>query len=149
MKLIGGNKKRMLKRFTAIILVLVIFVFLKVYVNKFQTVYLASAPVKNVVEGTEKLDRVSPPFVYLTQTEQCLPSKLAQNLQLNVSSKCRCEVIVLSYQTECQEESPPHFTYLFDNTTTWGSGRNKLFFHAVERRHLITSTIYSLTTTSL
>ncbi|KAJ7387977.1 hypothetical protein OS493_040678, partial [Desmophyllum pertusum] len=67
--------------------------------------YLASAPVKNVVEGTEKLDSVSPPFIYLTQTEQCLPSKLVQNLQLNVSSECQCEVIVLSYETESQEES--------------------------------------------
>ncbi|KAJ7328134.1 hypothetical protein OS493_025538 [Desmophyllum pertusum] len=130
------NKKRTLKRLTAFILILVTFALLKIYVNKFQEVkyYLASAPVKNVVEGTEKLDSVSPPFIYLTQTEQCLPSKLVQNLQLNVSSECQCEVIVLSYETESQEESPPHFTYLFDNTTTWGSGRNKLFFHAVERR---------------
>ena len=62
------NKKRMLKRLTAFILILVTFALLKIYVNKFQEVkyYLASAPVKNVVEGTEKLDSVSPPFVYLT-----------------------------------------------------------------------------------
>ena len=41
---------------------------------------------------------------------------------------------MLSYKIKCQKERPPHVTYLFDNTTTWGSGRNKLFFAATNRR---------------
>ncbi|XP_022802132.1 uncharacterized protein LOC111339685 [Stylophora pistillata] len=85
-------------------------------------------------EATEK--PVSPPFVYLTQTEKCLRSKFSRNLELHNPSKCRCDVIVLSYREECHQVRPAHFIYLFDNTTTWGSGRNKLFFHATKRNIL-------------
>ena len=74
------------------------------------------------------------PFVFLTQTEQCLSPKLIQNLKLNTSWGCRCDVIVLSYKQECIEDKPLHFTYLFDRRTTWGSGRNLLFFHAMDQR---------------
>ena len=82
---------------------------------------------------TEK-EIVSRPFVFLTQTEQCLPPKLSDHLKLSTNITCRCDVIVLSYKIKCQKERPPHVTYLFDNTTTWGSGRNKLFFLAMNRR---------------
>ena len=93
----------------------------------------ATPSVANAVEWTERYS-ASPPFIYLTQTEQCLSSKLIQNLELTNCSECRCDVVVLSYKKKCREVSPPHFTYLFDNTTTWGSGRNKLFFHAMDKR---------------
>ena len=82
---------------------------------------------------TEK-EIVSRTFVFLTQTEQCLPPVLFYHLKLFTDMTCRCDVIVLSYKRKCQKEKPPHVTYLFDNTTTWGSGRNKLFFLAMNRR---------------
>jgi len=78
--------------------------------------------------------KVSPPFIYLTQTEQCLTPGLIQTLELSDPLKCRCDVIVLSYKTECLEKSTPHIRYLFGNETTWGSGRNKLYFHAIQRK---------------
>ena len=83
------------------------------------------------------------PFVFLTQTEECLRQELIQNLGLNASWSCRCDVVVLSYQKECREEKLSHITYLFDETTTWGSGRNKLFFHTVERRPSYTYYIFT------
>ncbi|KAL9965285.1 hypothetical protein ACROYT_G029060 [Oculina patagonica] len=132
-----SNKRRTLKRFSAVIL---IFMFttsalLTVHENQFQrnVAGVASGPIEDVVESTNK-SKVSPPFIYLTQTEQCLPPYLIQTLELEHSSKCRCDVIVLSFKTECQENSGPHITYMFDNKTSWGSGRNKLFVHAEERR---------------
>ena len=89
--------------------------------------------VVNVTEYTMK-SKVSPPFIYLTQTEQCLTPSLIQTLELNDASRCRCDVIVLSYKNKCLEKSAPHITYLFDNETTWGSGGDKLYFQAMERR---------------
>ena len=82
---------------------------------------------------TEK-ETVSRRFVFLTQTEHCLLPMLFYHLKLSTDMTCRCDVIVLSYKRKCQKEKPPHVTYLFDNTTTWGSGRNKLFFAAMNRR---------------
>ncbi|KAJ7328135.1 hypothetical protein OS493_025539 [Desmophyllum pertusum] len=55
-------------------------------------------------------------------------SKSAIKCQLKMSMRGHC--VELPNRMSRRE----HFTYLFDNTTTWGSGRNKLFFHAVERR---------------
>ena len=89
--------------------------------------------VVNITEYTMK-SKVSPPFIYLTQTEQCLTPSLIQTLELNDASRCRCDVIVLSYKNKCLEKSAPHITYLFDNETTWGSGGDKLYFQAMERR---------------
>ena len=87
----------------------------------------------NITEYTMK-SKASPPFIYLTQTEQCLKPSLIQTLELSDASKCRCDVIVLSYKTECLEKGAPHITYLFDNASTWGSGGDKLYFQAIERR---------------
>ena len=90
--------------------------------------------IDNNSETTEATERLlSPQFVYLTQTEKCLRSNLSHSLELYNRSKCRCDVLVLSYREECNEPRPRHFTYLFDNRTTWGTGRNKLFFHATKR----------------
>lgn len=128
-------KTAMFKQFLVVYLLLLLgtSVLLIFFENKLKVSKQASPSATDVSERTEK-QTVSPPFVYLTQTEQCLRSKIIQNLELSNSSKCRCDVIVLSYKKECLEESPPHFTYLFDNTTTWGSGRNELFFHAMDKR---------------
>ncbi|KAJ7380230.1 hypothetical protein OS493_010945 [Desmophyllum pertusum] len=72
------------------------------------------------------------PFIYLTQTEECLPSNLVSTIGFN-ATQCNCDVIVLSYQTECTERKPAHVTYLFDPQSTWASGRNMLYFTALSR----------------
>lgn len=110
------------------------FVLLNLFEYKLNVGKHASHSATRVAERREKKTGTTP-FIYLTQTEQCLPSKLTQNLELSNRSNCRCDVIVLSYKKECREESPLHFTYLFDNTTTWGSGRNELFFRAMEKKN--------------
>ena len=83
---------------------------------------------------TEKT-RTMKKFVYLTETEQCLPKNLATSSQVGDPATCDCDVIVLSFRTRCREDNQPtHVSYLFDPNTGWASGRNLLFFAALDRR---------------
>lgn len=130
------NKRQTLKRFSAIFTCVFVTSGLLVNVHDDQLFReITGSRNSHVVDITDYTmkNKVSPPFIYLTQTEQCLTPSLIQTLELSDASKCRCDVIVLSYKTECLEKSAPHITYLFGNETTWGSGRNKLYFHAMER----------------
>ena len=74
------------------------------------------------------------PFVYLTETEQCLPPYLASSSHIGDPQICNCDVIVLSYRAKCQENNQSHVSYLFDPNTLFASGRNVLFFAAMDRR---------------
>ena len=74
------------------------------------------------------------PFIYLTETEQCLPSNLASSSQIGDPESCNCDVIVLSFRAKCQDNNQSHITYLFDPNTLFASGRNVLFFAALDRR---------------
>jgi len=74
------------------------------------------------------------PFVYLTETEQCLPPYLASSSHIGDPQTCNCDVIVLSYRAKCQENNQSHVSYLFDPDTLFASGRNVLFFAAMDRR---------------
>ena len=74
------------------------------------------------------------PFVYLTETERCLPPYLASSSRIGDPQSCNCDVIVLSYRTKCQENSQSHVSYMFDPSTLFASGRNVLFFAAMDRR---------------
>ncbi|XP_078371278.1 uncharacterized protein LOC144654913 [Oculina patagonica] len=74
------------------------------------------------------------PFIYLTQTEQCLPPNLANSSQIGDPETCNCDVMVLSYQAKCQENKQSHINYLFDPSTLFASGRNVLFFAARDRK---------------
>ena len=76
------------------------------------------------------------PFLYLTQTEQCLPPYLAKSSQIGDPATCNCDVLVLSYQDKCQadQDKQSHISYLFDPNTLFPSGRNVLFFAAMKRR---------------
>jgi len=74
------------------------------------------------------------PFIYLTETEQCLPQNLASSSQIGDPETCNCDVIVLSFRDKCQDNNQSHITYLFDSNTLFASGRNVLFFAALDRR---------------
>ncbi|XP_078371478.1 uncharacterized protein LOC144655138 [Oculina patagonica] len=74
------------------------------------------------------------PFIYLTQTEQCLPPNLANSSQIGDPMTCNCDVMVLSYRAKCQENKQSHISYLFDPNTLFASGRNVLYFSAMERK---------------
>ena len=71
------------------------------------------------------------PFIYLTQTEKCIPLRLLESIGIN--DTCNCDVIALSYQAECTELSSVNVAYLFERSSTWSSGRNVLYFAAVNR----------------
>ncbi|KAL9971609.1 hypothetical protein ACROYT_G017795 [Oculina patagonica] len=73
-------------------------------------------------------------FIYLTETEQCLPPNLATSSQIGDPETCNCDVIVLRYRVRCQEDKRSHISYLFDPNTLFASGRNVLFFAAMDRR---------------
>lgn len=73
-------------------------------------------------------------FIYLTQTEQCLPPNLAPSSEIGDPETCNCDVIVLSFRTKCQERKSPHITYLFGPDTGWGTGRNALYLAAKKKR---------------
>jgi len=74
------------------------------------------------------------PFIYLTETEQCLRRNLDTSSQIGDPVTCNCDVIVLSFRAKCQDNNQAHITYLFDPNTLFASGRNVLFFAALDRR---------------
>ena len=77
-------------------------------------------------------------FLYLVQTESCLPDHLDSVETIGNTSACQCDVLVLSYKQICSVTPPPHIEYLFNSSTTWTAGRNLLFEVARRRgkKHL-------------
>ena len=67
-------------------------------------------------------------FLYMTQTEHCLPYQLRDINALGDSTAC--DVIVLSHKKECRNTSLPHVTYIFNTSTTWTTGRTELYYAA-------------------
>ena len=65
-------------------------------------------------------------FLYLTQTEECLPQQLRK--ALGDPAVCQCDVAVLNYKQNCTDSSLPHVRYIFNQSTTWTTGRNLLFY---------------------
>ena len=72
-----------------------------------------------------------PEFVYLVQTESCLPDVLD-----SLEVFCSSDVIVLSYKEKCSK--PPKqgmmIEYIVDKSASWAQGRNKLFEVAKQRK---------------
>ena len=66
-------------------------------------------------------------FLYLLQTESCLPDHLGSVKAIGNASACQCDVLVLSYKQICSVTPSPHAEYLFNSSTTWTTGRNLLF----------------------
>ncbi|XP_068713916.1 uncharacterized protein [Montipora foliosa] len=90
---------------------------------------LGNIPNKNTENVSARTFRK--PFIYLTQTEKCIPLRLLESIGIN--DTCNCDVLVLSYQAECTELSSVNVAYLFERSSTWSSGRNALYFAAVNR----------------
>ncbi len=96
--------------------------------------YNSEPPVRDYTAQRSSELPTRKPFIYLTETEQCLPSNLATSSQIGDPETCNCDVIVLSYRVKCQENKRSHIKYLFDPNTLFASGRNVLFFAAMDRR---------------
>ncbi|XP_064389269.1 uncharacterized protein LOC135337284 [Halichondria panicea] len=88
-------------------------------------------------EKTRLTTAVTPTrFIYLTQTENCIPADLKSPEVIGDSEACQCDVIILSYKKKCDDTSLPHVQYLFNSSksTTWTVGRNLLYEAAKERK---------------
>ena len=106
------------------------------FVVLFFTKIVTSRNAKITTTARNSTPITSKPFIYLVQTEQCLPQQWASSARIGDSKTCNCDVIVLSYKEECQDEKPAHISYVFAKESTWATGRNLLYFVAIERiRH--------------
>lgn len=72
-------------------------------------------------------------FLYLSQTENCLPNKLLSADVIGNTTACQCDVLVLSYKKKCTKNPHKHVKYLFNSDTSWASGRNFLYEKAKKR----------------
>ena len=45
------------------------------------------------------------PFIYLTETDYCLPRNLASSSEIGDTETSNCDVIVLSFRAKCQENN--------------------------------------------
>ena len=61
---------------------------------------------------------------------------MTSSTRIGDSKICNCDVIVLSYKEECHNKKQSHISYVFAKESTWTTGRNLLYFVAIERiRH--------------
>ena len=95
--------------------------------------YKASALTEYAIIANETVTRR--PFIYLTQTEKCLPLSLLG--LIGDREICNCDVIVLSYQAGCAEVVLSHVTYLFDAQSTWSTVRNALYVTAMKKKNKV------------
>ena len=72
-------------------------------------------------------------FLYLLQTESCIPHHLRLAEAIGNTISCRCEVIVLSFKKACNETTLAHVKYLYGPSSSWNVGRNLLFLTAMKR----------------
>ena len=94
----------------------------------------SNSTLQNYTAQRNTVRQVGKPFIYLTETEQCLPQNLANPSEIGDPETCNCDVIVLSFRAKCQDNYQSHITYLFDPNTLFASGRNALLFAALDRR---------------
>ena len=72
-------------------------------------------------------------FLYLIQTESCVPPPLMDPSVLGNPAACQCDLLVLSFKRNCKltNSSMPHVTYIFNTSTTWTTGRSFLYTAAM------------------
>ena len=73
--------------------------------------------------------------IYLVQAESCISQHMASFLERQPSTER--DVMVLSWRKPCIDwtRNLSNVVYIFDNTTTWSSGRNRLYGIALNRSH--------------
>ncbi|CAH1781465.1 unnamed protein product [Owenia fusiformis] len=117
------------KRILAIIIVIIIFV------NILASLHFKQ-PLRYEQQYQNRINQSRKQFLYLVQTEECLPDDLLQKPVLG--DAYTADVLVLSFKGECQlENNTKHvmyslYTYSQDNGSTWESGRNYLYTYAKE-----------------
>ncbi|XP_078367091.1 uncharacterized protein LOC144651092 isoform X1 [Oculina patagonica] len=134
LRMISRNKKK--KCSLLLVFSLVVLLLFTTYKTELGTPATNSREAVNATTRTpNESTQFSTPkqFIYLTQTEQCLPKILNSSKAIGDEKMCNCDVIVLSYRTVCQEEKRPHISYIFVGESSWNLGRNILYFVARER----------------
>ena len=71
--------------------------------------------------------RMQARFLYLLQTESCIPKHLNTAETIGNNSTCQCDILVLSFKSVCKISGPPHIEYIFNSSSTWAAGRNLLY----------------------
>ncbi len=102
-----------------------------------QVIETKLSTVATTTATTTAITEITPTrFIYLTQTERCIPTYLKSPEVIGDTEACQCDVIILSYKTECIDTSLPHVQYIFNssNAITWTVGRNMLYKAARERK---------------
>ena len=88
-------------------------------------------PENQVLENLN--NKTTKKFLYLLQTETCIPDYLKDSKAIGNPLTCNCDVLVLGYVSLCKEASPKHIQYVHDPNTTWSTGRNRLHDIAMKR----------------
>ena len=130
-----------------IVVVAFISVFCALMLLLFGPHYLTKSPQKQTIKkphdnrehyyGVDEIQlnstSIEKKFLYLLQTESCIPGNLDSSKAIGNGSYCQCDVLVLSYKQKCRESTLDHVKYLFDPSSTWNVGRNLLYLTAMNR----------------
>ena len=68
-------------------------------------------------------------FLYLVQTESCIPDNLIDKSVFGDPLACNCDILVLGFKELCTDASlySSHVKHIFNSTTTWTKGRELLY----------------------
>ena len=76
-------------------------------------------------------------FLYLVMGENCLPVHFRGECNIGNGSTCNCDIIMFGYKEKCDEAKNgnlEHVEYIHRYGTTWNTGRNYLYEHAMKRK---------------
>ena len=71
-------------------------------------------------------------FVYLIETESCIPKDLLSPNVMGDPAVCNCDVVVLGYKEECKGKYSPHIKHILLQNSTWTTGRECLYKYTVD-----------------
>ena len=70
-------------------------------------------------------------FLYLMQTESCIPKNLLSPSVLGDPLACNCDVLVLGFKRRCTEKYSSHIKHIFQYST-WTTGREFLYNDSIK-----------------
>ncbi|CAB4029547.1 Hypothetical predicted protein, partial [Paramuricea clavata] len=75
-------------------------------------------------------------FLYLVMGKKCLPVHMRGESNIGNGHTCNCDIIMFGYKEKCHEAKNAnleHVEYIHRDGTTWNTGRNYLYEHAMKR----------------
>ena len=94
--------------------------------------------VERLASGSRLISTSTTPktFLYLVMAEKCLPVHMRGASNIGNASTCNCDIIMFGYKAKCDEAKNgnlEHVEYIHRSDTTWNTGRNYLYEHAMKR----------------